>query len=128
MKMIKPVTVKQILTESSKQAMLDKFKSQMFQLQKECEQLRFEMRRNERERKYDKGSLRLKFEDEIERRHEKSKLLEYQIEQLEILPLGSELNDGEVETILEVNIGDDWEQAAAESAIIIKDGKVYEIR
>ncbi|HEX6923727.1 MAG TPA: YlqD family protein [Bacillales bacterium] len=128
MKIIKPVAIKQVLTETSKQAMLEKFESQMFQLQKECEQLQFELRRNERERRYDKGSLRQKFEQEIERRHEKNKLLEYQIEQLNILPLGSELNDGEVETVLEIDIGDDWEQAAAESAIIVKDGKVHEIR
>lgn len=128
MKIIKPVTVKQLLTETSKRTMLEKFRSQMFQLQKECEQLRFELRRHEKERKYDKGTLRLKFEEEIKRRQEKNKLLEYQIEQLEILPLGSELNDGEVETFLEVEVGDDWEWVAAESAIIIKDGKVYEIR
>lgn len=128
MKIIKPVTVKQILTETSKQSMLDKFQNQMFQLQKECEQLRFELRRHEKERKYDKGTLRLKFEEEIKRRQEKNKLLEYQIEQLEILPLGSELNDGEVETLLEIEVGDDWERVAAESAIIIKDGKVHEIR
>ncbi|HET7616097.1 MAG TPA: YlqD family protein [Bacillales bacterium] len=128
MKIIKPVAVKQILTEASKQAMLDKFESQKFQLQKECEQLRFEMRRHERERKFEKGTLRQKFEEEIKRRQEKNKLLEYQVEQLEILPIGSELNDGEVQTMLEVEIGDDWEQASAESAIIIKDGKVFEIR
>lgn len=128
MKILKSVAVKQILTEASKQAMLEKFKQQKFQLQKECEQLRFEMRRHERERKFDKGTLRQKFEEEINRRQEKNKLLEYQVEQLEILPVGSELNDGEVQTVMEVEVGDDWEQVSAESAIIIKDGRIHEIR
>ncbi|HET7657847.1 MAG TPA: YlqD family protein [Bacillales bacterium] len=128
MKIIKPVTVKQVLTETSKQAMLEKFRNQIFQLQKECEQLRFELRRHEKEKKFDKGTLRMKFEEEIKRRQEKNKLLDYQIEQLDILPIGSELNDGEVKTLLEVNIGDDWEKISAELAIIVKDGKIHEIR
>jgi predicted RNase H-like nuclease (RuvC/YqgF family) len=128
MKILKTVAVKQILTAESKKSMLESFEEQMFQLQKECEQLRFEMRRQERERKFDKNALRQKFEQEIERRQEKIRLLEYQIEQLNFLPLGSELDDGEVDMILDIEVGDDWRQLAGESAILIKDGKVYEIR
>lgn len=128
MKILKTVAVKQILTATSKQTMLENFEEQMFQLQKECEQLRFEMRRQERERKFDKNALRQKFEQEIERRQEKIRLIEYQIEQLNFLPLGSELDDGEVDMILDIEVGADWRQIAGESAILIKDGKVYEIR
>lgn len=128
MKIIKSVAVKQVLTENSKQSMLKKFRSQIFQMQKECEQLRFELRRHEKERKFDNGTLRLKFEEEINRRQEKNKLLDYQIEQLELLPIGSELNDGEVQTVLEVEIGDNWEKVSAESEIVVKDGIIDEIR
>ena len=128
MKIIKSVAVKQVLTGNSKQSMLKKFRSQIFQMQKECEQLRFELRRHEKERKFDNGTLRLKFEEEINRRQEKNKLLDYQIEQLELLPIGSELNDGEVQTVLEVEIGDNWEKVSAESEIVVKDGMIDEIR
>lgn len=128
MQIIKKVAVKQILTETSKQQMLAKFKSQIQQLRKECEQLRFEVRRYERERKYDRGMMKKKFEEEIESRQEKCKVLDYQIEQLEILPLGSELNDGEVETVINLDVGDDWDEIMNQSAIIVKDGKVHDIR
>lgn len=128
MQIIKKVAVKQILTEASKQKMLEKFKSQIQQLRKECEQLRFEVRRYERERKYDKGMMRKKFEEEIESRQERCKVLDYQIDQLEILPLGSELNDGEVETIFDLDVGDDWDEIMNQSAIIVKDGEVHSIR
>ncbi|HET7629310.1 MAG TPA: YlqD family protein [Bacillales bacterium] len=97
-------------------------------VQKECEQLTFELRRQGRERKFDKGSLKQHFEQEIDRRREKSKLLEYQIEQLDVLPLGSELNDGEVDMIVDVDIGDDWDKIMSEPSVVIKNGKVFEIR
>lgn len=128
MQIIKKVTVKQILTETSKQKMRDKFKSQIQQLRKECEQLRFEVRRYERESNYDKRSMRKRFDEEIENRQERCQVLDYQIEQLEVLPLGSELHDGEVETVLDLDIGDDWHEVMNQSAIIVKDGKVHSIR
>lgn len=127
MKIIRKVAVKQILTEASRRRTLENIRNDMRRLQKECEQLRFEWRRQQREHKYDRGRLKEKFDRELKRRHEKCNVLEYQIEQLESLPLGSEWHDGEVQALVDVEVGDDWE-ALHHSAIVIKDGKVHDIR
>ena len=50
MKILQNVTVKQVLTESSKNELLDKYKSKRLQLQKESEQLRFELKKLEKTR------------------------------------------------------------------------------
>ena len=55
-------------------------------------------------------------------RHEKIKLLEFQIEQLHILPLGSELKEKEVQVLVEVQIGDTGSKLTEEKTIVIKDG------
>jgi hypothetical protein len=128
MKIVKKAVVKQILTETSKAKMFEKFLSQQNRLRKECEQLRFESRRSEKSRNVDKGLLRRKFHEEIESRQEKIDGLQNKIEQLEILTVGSELHEREVQTVVEVNVGDDWQQTMNEPTIVVKDGKVAEIR
>lgn len=45
-----------------------------------------------------------------------------------MLPLGSELKEREVEALVEVNVGDRWEEVTKTRAIIIEDGVVKEIR
>lgn len=127
MKIIKTAVVKQVLTGNSKEKLFQSFQSEQSQLQKECEQLRFEMRRSEKSRNVDKGLLLQKFTNEIERRQEKYIVLQNKIEQLEVLPLGSELYEKEVQTIADVDVGDQWEPEIG-STIVIKDGKVVEIR
>ena len=47
--------------------------------------------------------LKTHFEKEIQKREEKQKLLEFQIEQLHMLPLGSELKEKEVQALKEKN-------------------------
>lgn len=44
MKILQNVIVNQVLTESSKNQLLEKYKSKRLQLQKESEQLRFELK------------------------------------------------------------------------------------
>lgn len=68
------------------------------------------------------------FEKEIQARHEKIKLADFQIEQLHILPLGSELKEREVQALVELNEGDSWEEFLTGKTIVIKDGLVAEIR
>jgi hypothetical protein len=45
MKILQNVIVNQVLTESSKNQLLEKYKSKRLQLQKESEQLRFELKK-----------------------------------------------------------------------------------
>ncbi|MEH7122881.1 YlqD family protein [Bacillus sp. JJ1532] len=128
MKIIQSVVVKQVLTENSKSELLNKYHSNKLQLQKECDQLRFEMKKQEKSKKFNAANLKKQFEKEIQTRKEKIKLLDFQIEQLHILPLGSELKEKEVNAIIDIEIGDRWEDIQSGKTIIIKDGIVQDIR
>ncbi|WP_066289125.1 YlqD family protein [Bacillus sp. FJAT-29937] len=128
MKIIQSVVVKQVLTENSKSELLNKYHSNKLQLQKECDQLRFEMKKQEKSKKFNAANLKKQFEKEIQMRKEKIKLLDFQIEQLHILPLGSELKEKEVNAIIDIEIGDRWEDIQSGKTIIIKDGIVEDIR
>ncbi|MGM0844574.1 MAG: YlqD family protein [Bacillota bacterium] len=128
MKILQNVTVNQILTEFSKKTLLNKYEEKKIQLQKECEQLRFELKKMEKTKKYSSQNLKSHFEKEIETRMEKIKLTDFQIDQLNILPLGSELKDKEIQGIIEVQVGDNWEEKNLSKTIVIKDGYISEIR
>ena len=128
MQLIQTVIVKQILTEQSKQKLLNKYFAGKLQMQKEYEQLQFELKKLEKAKKYQASALKNHFEKELEKRLDKEKLYEFQIEQLHMLPLGSELKEKEVQALIEVNVGDDWNQVMGRQTIIIKDGKIEEIR
>jgi hypothetical protein len=44
------------------------------------------------------------------------------------LPLGSEIKEKEVQALVDVNVGDSWDQITKEQMIIVKDGIIIEIR
>jgi predicted transcriptional regulator len=128
MQLIQTVVVKQILTEKSKQQLFEQYNAKMLQLQKECDQLQFEMKRLEKTKTFSQEALKKQFEKEIQMRQEKAKLLEFQIEQLHILPIGSEIKEKEVQSLVEINVGDVWDERMGQPTIIIKDGIIEEIR
>ncbi|KAB2337486.1 hypothetical protein F7731_07725 [Cytobacillus depressus] len=128
MKILQSVVVKQVLTETSKSELLNKYHRSKLLLQKECDQLRFEMKKQERAKKLPQASVKKHYEKEIQSRKEKIKLIDFQIEQLHILPLGSELKEKEVNAIVEIEIGDRWDDIQNGRTIIIKDGIVEDIR
>ncbi len=61
MKILQTVVVKQVLTENSKNQLLEKYKSKRLQLQKESEQLQFELKKLEKTRNFQPASLRSSF-------------------------------------------------------------------
>ncbi len=128
MKLLQTVIVKQVLTAKSIEKLFDKYHSKKLQLQKECDQLRFELKRLEKTKKYQPSNLKQHFEKEIQIRLEKIKLADFQIEQLHNLPIGSELKEREVQALVEINEGDPWEDFLTGQIIVIKDGYVIEIR
>ncbi len=128
MKILHTVTVKQVLTEKSKQSLLNKYEQRKFQLKKECDHLKFELKKQQKTLKVPSQKLQLHFDKEIEERLEKIKVLDFQVEQLHILPLGSELKEREVQGIIEVSIGDTWSEETLSKTIIVKDGTITEIR
>ncbi|MBS4217774.1 YlqD family protein [Bacillus sp. FJAT-49711] len=128
MRILQSVSVKQVLTEMSKYKLLKKYKNNKQQLKKECDQLLFEMKKLERTRKYTSGGLKTQFDKEIDMRKEKIKLIDFQIDQLDMLPIGSELHDQDIQAVIDVKVGDNWEELTKGKTIIIKDGIITEIR
>ncbi|MCB5934008.1 YlqD family protein [Caldibacillus thermoamylovorans] len=128
MQIITTITVNQILTESSKKQLFISFQERRQQLLKEIDQLKFEMKRMEKMKKYPVSSINTYFEKEIEKRKEKVKLLEFQIEQLDLLPIGSELKEREIQGLIDVNIGDNWNESLLNRKITVKDGIVVDIK
>ncbi|SFA74380.1 MULTISPECIES: YlqD family protein [unclassified Bacillus (in: firmicutes)] len=128
MKILQSVEVKQIVTEKSKQILLEKYGENKRKLSKEIEQLQFQWKKTDKTKQFNSMELKVKFEKEIHHRQEKLKLLDFQIEQLHMLPLGSELKEKEVQAVIDIKVGDHWEDSIGKTAIIIKDGKIEEIR
>jgi DNA repair ATPase RecN len=127
MQILQTIIVKQILTEKSVRKLLETFQTKKQQLQKECQQLHFEYKKAEKNRKVKTSTLHSYYNKELESRLEKVKLLDFQIEQIHMLPLGSEIKENEVQAIIDVNIGDSWEDMSTKT-ILIKDGVVNDIR
>ncbi|MFC5712172.1 YlqD family protein [Thalassorhabdus alkalitolerans] len=129
MRIIKKAQIKQILTPQRKQYLLSELNRQVERYEREIEQLRFQM---QKQLKAVQDSRRIKtkerFEKEIHKRLEKIRAADFQKSQLEQIPLETEMPDGTVDTLCLVEEGDDWENIMQEDEIIIKNGKVHEIR
>jgi hypothetical protein len=128
MKIIRKTQVKQVLTEQSKDKLQRHFQNQYVQLENECNQLQFEKRKLQAKKKFSPNEVNKRFQVEIERRQNKMKWVEYQLEQLEILPLGSEIVEREVDEIIDIQIGNHWNEVMGDTrSIIIQDGVVIRI-
>lgn len=125
MKIIQTVEVRQRLTEKSKQQLMQQFTTQKQQLEQQCEQLIFEQKRMERQTSFSPKQIKEKFEREMQVRRQKIAELDFLLEQLRILPIGSEIKEREVEAIIDVQIGARW---APLKTIVIEDGIVVDIR
>ena len=124
MNILHTVTVKQVITNTSKQTLLTKFTEKKMKLEQECDQLYFELRKVEKAK--NNPIMSLQYEREIEKRREKIKLVEFKIEQMNTLPLGSEIKEKEIQAIIEVNVGDNWNELQ-EKTIVVKDGVIQQI-
>ena len=68
------------------------------------------------------------FDKEIQHRLDKVKQIEFQLEQLHMLPLGSEIKEKEIQALIDVQEGDRWSEITQERTIVIKDDVIIEIR
>ncbi|WP_203362283.1 YlqD family protein [Bacillus sp. REN10] len=128
MYILQTVIVKQVLTEKMKRQLLLSYEEQKSQLQREYEQLRFEQKKAEKKYKNSqKESVQL-YEREMQKRLDKIQNIEFQVNQLSLLPLGRELKEKELQTMTEVNVGDRWSDIENEKTIVIKDGIIIDIR
>ncbi|MBM7647155.1 protein subunit release factor A [Bacillus ectoiniformans] len=128
MQIIQNVTVKQVLTEKTKHTLIKAYQAKITQLQHEISQFQFEQKKAEKQHPKSRAEAAALFEKELADRQNKINNIEFQMNQLLLLPLGSELKDGEVQMLTEVRVGDCWEEISKGKTIVVKEGTVIDIR
>ncbi|MCY8464515.1 YlqD family protein [Bacillus atrophaeus] len=126
MQIIHRVTVMQVLTEHSKEKLVASFEEKKQSLERECNQLYFQLRKHEKD--HLNPDVTEQFKKAIEKRQDKIKMIDFQINQAHTLPLGSEVKEKEIDALLSIDVGDNWHEKTAANTIVIKDGVVIEIR
>ncbi|HLQ71242.1 MAG TPA: YlqD family protein [Bacillota bacterium] len=127
MKIVRKIFVKQIITEKSKEKMRTHFLNVKMRLEQECQQLLFEQRKLQAKKGVSSTEVENRFQVEINNRKEKMKEIDFKLEQLEILEIGSEIIEREVEALVEVSVGMQWDKIMDEKAIVIEDDVVKRI-
>lgn len=126
-KIIKKVLIKQVLTEQSKAQIKKRLENNKSRLELECQQLLFEQKKLANRINHSKHEIEARFSNEMKQRKDKMTLIDFRIEQLELLVVGSEVIEKEVDALTEVKVGTSWEEIMQEQSIIIKDGTVIRI-
>jgi len=127
MKIISKVFVKQIVTEKSKEKLFTIFQDSKMRLEQECQQLLFEQRKLQSKKGVSKIEVENRFQKEIEKRKDKINEIGFKLEQLEVLEIGSEIIEKEVDDLVEVGVGMQWDKIMSDKAIIIEDDVVKRI-
>lgn len=127
MRIMRKALIKQIVTEKSKSKLKSKFNQSQMRLEQECQQLLFEQRKLQNKTGVSKQEISQRFQQEINKRKEKMRLIDFKMEQLNTLEIGSEMIEKEVETLVEVEVGMHWDGMVNEKAIVIKDDVVIRI-
>src|SRR5699024_6560427 len=121
MKLIKQILIKQVITENSKKKLESKFKDEKKDLAQKCEQLIVEKKKLQKEKKRANHKIEQRFQVEIDNRKRKINQMDFQLEQLHQLPLGSEMVETKMESLVEVKRGRNWSNCQNETATIIED-------
>jgi len=126
------VTVKVIMTEKRREALLRRYHRDLHQLQVELEQLEFQGRKwlNDASKRGADAvkTVQERLYQEVASRKEKMAQRHIQIDQVELIPLDAEVIEGTVNSQVDVQVGDHWDELVDQAEIIVKDGIVVEIR
>ncbi|USG67745.1 YlqD family protein [Brevibacillus ruminantium] len=129
---LRTVQVKIILTEAARSAMMEKYERELRQQEDEREQWEFQAKKllaDARKRSADLfQQMQERLSVEERKRLEKQGNLQFQKRQLENLPLGAEIDYMTVQSPVQIQVGDVWEEKMAGTVIVIKDGVIHEIR
>ncbi|MDR7483013.1 MAG: YlqD family protein [Armatimonadota bacterium] len=128
--LVRPVVVKAIVTESFKRQYLSELEDMIRRLDAVIGQIDTQIRRAELERQITPQSRAIRQQLELERSRQEAARAELsaRVREAEALELHSEFSQGTVESLVEVNIGDNFFSRLARTEIVIKDGIVIEIR
>lgn len=130
MKLLRTVAVKQVLTEKKKSDMLREFEEDIAQAERELEQLKFQLHKTIKDinGKQEKRLYRERFNKEIGLREDRLNTISFKVQQLQKIVIGTELNEGTVDAIIEVEVGDPWPSDTNGIEIVVKDGIIHEFR
>lgn len=129
MEIIKKVLIKQILTEHSKQQLYESFSNEKMQLEQECQQLQFEEKKvlSQNKSANTKNQIQERFKQEKNKRLVTINQIEFKINQLDVLPLGSEIIEKEVDALVEVKLGMSWNEVMGQQAIVFENEQIVRI-
>lgn len=126
------IPVKLILTEQSRERLRQEYETQIRQVQEELRQWEFYAKKLLHEAQGKTPAARKQAEERIaheeKSRREKLELLHFQLDQSQQLPIGSELPYTTVQSSVQVQVGDKWNDIMTGTEIIVKDGIVHAIR
>lgn len=126
----RPVVIKAIVTEGFKRLYLQDLEEAMKRVDTIVQQLDMQIRRTELERQVSPQSRAIRQQLELERaRQEGTKAeLSMRLREAQELALNSEFAQGTVESLVEVNVGDNLFTKLGRTEIVVKDGIIMEIR
>jgi hypothetical protein len=130
MTVVRPVVVKAIVTETFKRQYVNELEDTVKRLDAVIQQIDTQIRRTELERQITPQSRAIRQQLEVERSRQEAARMELQarIKEAESLEFNSEFSQGTVESLVELNVGDNFFTRLARAEVIIKDGIVIEIR
>ncbi len=132
MKIQAPVEVKWVVTPNIKIEWQTEVKNGISIIERELEQLRFQSKKllQEASKRGDEAlkivQERIKLEEK--KRQEKIERLRLQSDEIDRLQIGERITRGTVQTEIEIQIGDHWEQCIKGHEIVIKDGIIIETK
>ncbi|RJQ40845.1 MAG: hypothetical protein C4550_02755 [Nitrospiraceae bacterium] len=127
----RPVIVKVRVTEDFKKKMAIEIQETIKKMDSELQQLDFQVKRivAELEKKNPAGitAARQRVENEKHKRVQAKAKLTEQLKNIGKMAIGSEVVQGTLESVTEINIGDDWEDIMGVE-VVICDNRIIDIR
>ncbi|MEG6615312.1 YlqD family protein [Peptococcaceae bacterium 1198_IL3148] len=129
-KITRPVVIKVRVTEEYKKVVAFELQKLIHGLDLELQQLEFQAKKLQAEVAKNSQfavTAKQKLEEEVRQRLNKKQQYMDKIKDISRLELGSEVIHGRVESLVELKVGDDWNQLM-NVEVLIENGKVLEIR
>jgi hypothetical protein len=130
LQILRPVTVKAKVTEGLKVNLAKEIRAAVQMLDDEMQKLESQVKRAQLTATISpqqQMQLRQLVESEKAKRADKKDQLHEELQAIQALPMGSEIVQGQVQSLATVEVGDDYD-ALVSMEIVVEDGKVIAIR